>query len=90
MRRIPRREEPVWILKKNFYELQAPDHNARHDFFAQLVDYIKVSPAEFPDPENRKRENLSIWKLRRHRRPSPRRLLPRNSKRRRRRKIIRH
>lgn len=44
--------------KKNFYELQAPDHNARHDFFAQLVDYIKVSPAEFPDPENRKKREL--------------------------------
>lgn len=44
--------------KKNFYELKAPDHNARHDFFAQLVDYIKVSPAEFPDPENRKKREL--------------------------------
>lgn len=44
--------------KKNFYELQAPDHNARHEFFAQLVEYIKVSPSEFPDPENRKKRQL--------------------------------
>lgn len=44
--------------KKNFYELPAPDHNARHEFFAQLVDYIKVSPSEFPDPENRKKRQL--------------------------------
>lgn len=49
--------------KKNFYELQAPDHNARHEFFAQLVDYIKVSPAEFPDPENRKKRELETLEV---------------------------
>lgn len=44
--------------KKNFFELQAPNHSARHEFFAQLVDYLKVSPSEFPDPENRKIREL--------------------------------
>jgi SpoVK/Ycf46/Vps4 family AAA+-type ATPase len=44
--------------KKNFCDLKAPDHVARHEFFGRLIDYIKTAPSEFPDPENRKRREL--------------------------------
>ncbi|KAJ5313856.1 CAZyme family CE10 [Penicillium atrosanguineum] len=44
--------------KKNLFDIQAPDHTARHEFFAKLVEYIKTPPADFPDPENRKKRQL--------------------------------
>jgi len=44
--------------KKNIYELKAPEYSSRHEFFRNLIDYVKTSPADFPDPENRKRRKL--------------------------------
>ena len=49
--------------KKNFCELKAPGHDARHEFFSKLVDYIKTPPTEFPDPENRKRRDLETLEV---------------------------
>lgn len=39
--------------KKNQFELQNPDQQARREFFSTLIEYIKTAPADFPDPENR-------------------------------------
>lgn len=44
--------------KKNLCDLKAPDHEARYEFFARLIEYIRTPPSEFPDPENRKRRQL--------------------------------
>lgn len=44
--------------KKNLYDLNSPDRNARYEFFSKLIDYIRTAPSEFPDPENRKRRQL--------------------------------
>ncbi|KAF4554194.1 ATPase-like protein 13 [Elsinoe fawcettii] len=43
---------------KNTYLLQRPDRYARSEFFQVLIDYIRRSPAEFPDPDNRKKRIL--------------------------------
>ena len=44
--------------KKNLCDLTSPDHDARHEFFSRLIEYIRTSPSEFPDPENRKPRQL--------------------------------
>ncbi|KAJ5166567.1 Tat-binding [Penicillium canariense] len=44
--------------KKNLYELGAPGHTARYEFFGRLIEYIKTPPSDFPDPENRKKRQL--------------------------------
>jgi SpoVK/Ycf46/Vps4 family AAA+-type ATPase len=44
--------------KKNLYDLKAPDYDARYEFFGRVIDYVKTSPSDFPDPENRKRRQL--------------------------------
>lgn len=44
--------------KKNVYDLCAPDHAARYEFFGKLIEYIKSPPSDFPDPENRKQRQL--------------------------------
>lgn len=43
---------------KNLYDLHAPDYAARYEFFTKIVEYIKTSPSDFPDPENRKKRQL--------------------------------
>ncbi|KAG8627598.1 hypothetical protein KVT40_005081 [Elsinoe batatas] len=43
---------------KNTYLLQRPDKFARQEFFQVLIDYIRRSPAEFPDPDARKKRVL--------------------------------
>lgn len=49
--------------KKNVCGLKAPDHEARHEFFGRLIDYIKTPPSEFPDPENRKPRQLETLEV---------------------------
>ncbi|KAL1854743.1 TAT-binding protein-like protein 7, AAA ATPase [Paecilomyces lecythidis] len=49
--------------KKNIYRLGAPDNSARYEFFEKLIQYVKTPPAEFPDPENRKRRKLEPLQL---------------------------
>lgn len=44
--------------KKNLYDLHAPGHQARFEFFSKLIEYIKTAPSDFPDPENRKKRQL--------------------------------
>ncbi|TKX27437.1 ATPase-like protein 2 [Elsinoe australis] len=43
---------------KNSYVLERPDKDARREFFQVLIDYIRRSPAEFPDPEGRKKREI--------------------------------
>lgn len=43
---------------KNLFDLGSPDHSARHEFFNQLIEYVKTPPVQFPDPENRKKRKL--------------------------------
>lgn len=44
--------------QKNVYTLTAPDEQSRHEFFARTIDYVRTSPSEFPEPENRKKRKL--------------------------------
>lgn len=45
---------------KNLYQLERPDQAARQEYFSVLVDYVRRSPAEFPDPENRKKREIPV------------------------------
>ncbi|PYI19175.1 AAA-domain-containing protein [Aspergillus violaceofuscus CBS 115571] len=49
--------------KKNFFDLKAPGNDARYEYFTKVIDYIKTSPAHFPDPENRKRRELETLEI---------------------------
>lgn len=49
--------------KRNVYELKAPDHDSRHEFFQRLVDYIGTRPVDFPDPEGRKKRQLETLEV---------------------------
>ena len=40
---------------RNQYELRQPDNEARSEFFAAIIEYIRKSPPEFPLPEARKK-----------------------------------
>jgi SpoVK/Ycf46/Vps4 family AAA+-type ATPase len=42
------------------YEIKRPDQTARHEFFEALVGYVRKRPAEFPDPEHRKRRKIEV------------------------------
>ncbi|KAL4784257.1 hypothetical protein BJX76DRAFT_223662 [Aspergillus varians] len=44
--------------KRNIFELSAPGNEARHEYFAKLIDLIKASPSQLPDPDNRKKRQL--------------------------------
>ncbi|KAL4888701.1 hypothetical protein BDV59DRAFT_136861 [Aspergillus ambiguus] len=49
--------------KKNFFELKAPGNDSRREYFSKVVEYIKTSPAHFPDPENRKKRQLETLEV---------------------------
>ncbi|OJJ46286.1 hypothetical protein ASPZODRAFT_67553 [Penicilliopsis zonata CBS 506.65] len=49
--------------KRNVYGLKSPDGTARHAFFAKLIEYIKTSPVDFPDPDNRKKRQLEALEV---------------------------
>lgn len=49
--------------QKNLYALQAPNHQARAEYFGRIIDYVKTSPLDFPDPENRKRRKLETLEV---------------------------
>ncbi|KAJ9225311.1 hypothetical protein DTO169C6_2341 [Paecilomyces variotii] len=49
--------------KKNIYRLGAPENSARYEFFEKVIQYVKTPPAEFPDPENRRRRKLESLPL---------------------------
>ncbi|KAF2747524.1 hypothetical protein M011DRAFT_494293 [Sporormia fimetaria CBS 119925] len=44
--------------KLNIYQLERPDQAARAEFFTNISRYIRMSPADFPDPDNRKKRTL--------------------------------
>jgi SpoVK/Ycf46/Vps4 family AAA+-type ATPase len=49
--------------KRNFYDLKAPGNEARYEYFNKVVEYIKTSPTQFPDPENRKKRELETLEV---------------------------
>jgi SpoVK/Ycf46/Vps4 family AAA+-type ATPase len=49
--------------KKNLYGLRPPERPWRHEFFMALIEYLKASPADFPDPENRKKRKLETLEI---------------------------
>ncbi|THW97218.1 AAA-domain-containing protein [Aureobasidium pullulans] len=46
--------------RKNYFLLDRPGETARREFFVKAMKYIQQSPAEFPQPENRKRRILPV------------------------------
>ncbi|KAF2438893.1 AAA-domain-containing protein [Karstenula rhodostoma CBS 690.94] len=44
--------------RQNIYDLQRPDKDARQEFFTEVSHYIRMSPTDFPDPDNRKKRIL--------------------------------
>ncbi|KAK2600254.1 TAT-binding protein-like protein 7, AAA ATPase [Conoideocrella luteorostrata] len=44
--------------RKNRMEITRPEKENRMQYFSATLDYIKKQPAEFPDPENRKKRVL--------------------------------
>jgi SpoVK/Ycf46/Vps4 family AAA+-type ATPase len=44
--------------KKNLYDLSAPEHEARHEFFGKIIEFVKTPPKGFPNPDNRKLRQL--------------------------------
>ncbi|KAG5924515.1 hypothetical protein E4U42_004618 [Claviceps africana] len=43
---------------KNRMEIARPERQNRMEYFSATLDYVKKKPAEFPDPENRKKRVL--------------------------------
>lgn len=46
--------------KSNQFELARPDREGRNEFFNNISHYIRMSPADFPDPDNRKKRILPV------------------------------
>ncbi|KAH7078799.1 hypothetical protein BKA63DRAFT_507132 [Paraphoma chrysanthemicola] len=44
--------------QNNEYKLQRPEKEGRAEFFNNISHYIRMSPADFPDPDNRKKRIL--------------------------------
>ncbi|KAL0931881.1 AAA family [Colletotrichum truncatum] len=44
--------------RKNRLQIQRPKHSNRREYFSSIVEHIRKSPAEFPDPANRKKRVL--------------------------------
>jgi SpoVK/Ycf46/Vps4 family AAA+-type ATPase len=44
--------------KSNKFELRRPDREGRQEFFTSISQYIRMAPADFPDPDNRKKRIL--------------------------------
>ena len=44
--------------KRNLYDLSAPNHDARREFFGKIIEFVKTPPKGFPNPENRKLRQL--------------------------------
>jgi SpoVK/Ycf46/Vps4 family AAA+-type ATPase len=44
--------------KNNRFELKRPDQESRREYFNNISHYIRMSPADFPDPDNRKKRIL--------------------------------
>jgi SpoVK/Ycf46/Vps4 family AAA+-type ATPase len=44
--------------RDNQYQLPQPDQSGREEFFSGIIHYVRMSPADFPDPDNRKKRIL--------------------------------
>ncbi|KAF2030362.1 AAA-domain-containing protein [Setomelanomma holmii] len=44
--------------QNNEFKLQRPEREGRSEFFNNISHYIRMSPADFPDPDNRKKRVL--------------------------------
>ncbi|KAF1834156.1 AAA-domain-containing protein [Decorospora gaudefroyi] len=44
--------------QNNQFQLMRPDQEGRSEFFNNISHYIRMSPADFPDPDNRKKRIL--------------------------------
>lgn len=44
--------------QNNEFKLQRPDQEGRAEYFNSVTNYIRMSPADFPDPDNRKKRVL--------------------------------
>ncbi|KAJ4374129.1 TAT-binding protein-like protein 7, AAA ATPase [Neocucurbitaria cava] len=44
--------------QSNQFQLARPDQEGRSEFFNSISHYIRMSPADFPDPDNRKKRVL--------------------------------
>lgn len=44
--------------KNNIFELSRPNQDGRKEFFDNISHYIRMSPADFPDPDNRKKRSI--------------------------------
>ncbi|PLB37193.1 chromatin segregase YTA7 [Aspergillus candidus] len=49
--------------RRNLFDLPAPGHEARYEYFTKVADYVQTSPAHFPDPEHRKRRELETLEV---------------------------
>lgn len=49
--------------KKNQFELGIPTQAARREFFIPVINYVKTSPAQFPDPSNRVKRPLESLEI---------------------------
>ena len=43
---------------KSQYKLRRPDQEARSEFFAPIINYVRMIPTDFPNRENRKKRDL--------------------------------
>jgi SpoVK/Ycf46/Vps4 family AAA+-type ATPase len=46
--------------QNNEFKLDRPEKEGRAEFFNQISHYIRMSPADFPDPDNRKKRILPV------------------------------
>ncbi|KAK4637216.1 Tat-binding 7 [Fulvia fulva] len=47
------------FASKNQYKLDRPCEEARGEFWRAILDFVKKTPSEFPEPENRKKRKLA-------------------------------
>ncbi|CAI7571901.1 unnamed protein product [Penicillium bialowiezense] len=49
--------------KKNVFDLSTPGHEARREFFAKIIEFVKTPPKAFPNPDNRKLRQLEVLEV---------------------------
>ncbi|CAG8955209.1 hypothetical protein HYFRA_00007225 [Hymenoscyphus fraxineus] len=48
---------------KNRIEIQRPSQEQREAFFSTIIEYVKKTPQEFPEPLNRKKRKLEVLEV---------------------------
>ncbi|CAD6593795.1 MAG: hypothetical protein ASARMPREDX12_008096 [Alectoria sarmentosa] len=49
-----------YFSRKNQYDIPRPLMPSRHEFFTAVIDQLNVSPADFPEPANRKKRRFEV------------------------------